>query len=98
MRGRRRSVASVLADTLTTLPHATLPAAAVAFAEACGPRLSREASVRGLTRDGRLLILVRSTQWAAQLTALEATLCDRVNERLGHKVTSGLDVRVSPEA
>lgn len=98
MRGRRRSVASVLADTLTTFPHATLPAAAVAFAEACGPRLSREASVRGLTRDGRLLVLVRSAQWAAQLIALEGTLCDRVNERLGRALASGLDVRVAPEA
>jgi hypothetical protein len=97
MRGRRRSVASVLADTLTAFPNASLPAAAVAFAEACGPRLAREVSVRGLTRDGRLLVLVRSAQWAAQLTALEATLCTRVNDRLGRTLAHGLDVRLAAE-
>lgn len=99
MRGRRRTVASVLADTLSHLPAAALPAAAAAFAEACGPRLAREASMRGITRDGRLLVLVRSAAWAAQVTALEATLCGCVNARLGRAIAHGLDVRVAgPEA
>ncbi|HYG66955.1 MAG TPA: DciA family protein [Anaeromyxobacteraceae bacterium] len=87
----------MLADTLTTFPEASVPAAAVAFAEACGPRLSREVSVRGITRDGRLLVLVRSADWAAQLLSLEATLCGRVNERLGRMLARGLDVRVAAE-
>jgi predicted nucleic acid-binding Zn ribbon protein len=94
MRGRRRSVASVLAGALPARPGAEPARLAAAFAEACGPRLAREASVRGLARDGRLLILVRSEAWAEQLRGLEGELCRSVNARLGRALASGLDVRV----
>ncbi len=97
MRGRRRTVASALAGALAERPGADLPALAAAFAEACGPRLSREASMRGVMRDGRVLVVVRSAEWAAQIQALERELCDRVNARLGRTAARGLDVRVGSE-
>jgi hypothetical protein len=98
MRGRRRTVASVLAETLSARRGAELPALAAAFAEALGPRLSREASMRGLSREGRLLVLVRSPDWGGQIQQLEREICERVNARLGRPVAFGLDVRVAPEA
>ncbi len=97
MRGRRRTVAAALAEALARRPEAQPAALAAAFAEACGPRLSREASMRGLMRDGRLLVLARTAEWAAQVTALEGELVARVNGRLGREVARGLDVRVGPE-
>lgn len=53
--------------------------------------------MRGALRDGRLLVLVRSEEWAAQLVAAEGLLCERVNARLGRLVARGLEVRVAPE-
>jgi hypothetical protein len=97
VRGRRRTVASVLADALAGRPGAEAAALAAAFAEACGPRLAREVSMRGVLRDGRLLVLVRSEEWAAQLVAAESMLCERVNVRLGRTVAHGLEVRVAPD-
>ena len=97
MRGRRRTIASVLAETLASR-DATEPAAiGAAFAEACGPRLAREASCRGVMRDGRLLVVVRTAAWAAQVETLAPVLCARVSERLGRPAAAGLDVRVAPE-
>lgn len=96
MRGRRRTLASALADALAQHPQAEAALLAAAFAEACGPRLAREASMRGLLRDGRLLVLVASPEWATQLAALEAALCARVNARLGRTVARGLEVRIAP--
>jgi hypothetical protein len=98
MRGRRRTVASVLAETLAPRRGAELPALAAAFAEALGPRLSREASMRGASHDGRLLVLVRTPDWGRQIEELEREICDRVNARLGRPAARGLDVRVAPEA
>lgn len=97
MRGRRRTLASVLAESLAARGAAEPAAIAAAFAEACGPRLAREASCRGLMRDGRLLVLVRTQTWAAQVETLAPTLCSRVNERLGRPAAQGLDVRLAPE-
>jgi predicted nucleic acid-binding Zn ribbon protein len=96
MRGRRRTIASVLTDALAQRPEAEAARLAAAFAEACGPRLAREVSMRGVLRDGRLLVVVRSDEWAAQLVALEAVLCDRLNARLGRTAARGLEVRVGP--
>jgi len=97
MRGRRRTLASVLAETLASR-GATEPAAlAAAFAEACGPRLAREASCRGVLSDGRVLVLVRTPGWAAQVESLAPILCARVNARLGRAAAAGLDVRIAPE-
>ena len=97
MRGRRRTAASVLADALARRPEAQSAALAVAFADACGPRLAREVSMRGRLKDGRLLVLVRSPQWATQLAELSEVLCERVNARLGRPVATGLEIRVGPE-
>ncbi len=97
MRGRRRTIASVLAETLVSRGSREPAALAVAFAEACGPRLAREASCRGLLRDGRLLVVVRAAAWATQIEALADVLCARVNQRLGREVARGVEVRVAPE-
>ena len=97
MRGRRRTVASALAEALGRRADAAPAALAAAFAEACGPRLAREASMRGAMRDGRLLVLVRSDEWAAQVVALEREICARVNARLGRDAAAGLHVRVAPD-
>jgi ABC-type amino acid transport substrate-binding protein len=94
MRGRRRTVASVLAETLAARPGSGAAAIAAAVSEACGPRLAREVSFRGVLRDGRLLLLVRSEAWAEQVRGLEADLCRSVNGRLGRTAAVGLDVRV----
>jgi len=96
MRGQRRSVASVLAEVLAARPGAGEAAIAAAFAEACGPRLAREVSFRGVTREGRLLVLVTDAAWGDQVRTLEAALLERVAARLGRRVASGLDVRVGP--
>ncbi len=95
MRGRRRSVATLLAEALSGRSEARLVAAAAAFAEACGHPLCREASVRGLTADGHLLVIVRSPDWARQLEALAPAVCDRMNARLGgSRPVAGIMVRV----
>jgi ABC-type amino acid transport substrate-binding protein len=94
MRGRRRVVASVLAEVLSKRRGAGASALAAALAEACGPRLAREASFRGVTREGRLLVLVRSDGWAEQVRALETEICRSINARLGRLAASGLEVRV----
>ncbi|HEX9241773.1 MAG TPA: DciA family protein [Anaeromyxobacter sp.] len=97
MRGRRRSLASVLADALAGTPAARPVALAAAFAEACGPRLAREASVRGVTREGHLLVVATSAAWAAQLRELAPVLCEQLNARLKRTVATGLDVHVAAE-
>ncbi len=97
MRGRRQTLASVLARTLPKHDQALGAALTAAFAEACGPRLAREASLRGELKDGRLLVLVRTAPWAAQVEALAPELCERVNARVGRPVATGLEVRVAAE-
>ncbi len=94
MRGKRRTVASVLAETLSGRRGADAAAVAAALAEACGPRLAREVSCRGVLRDGRLLVLVSDQAWADQLRALEREVCARVNARLGRDAARGLELRV----
>jgi predicted nucleic acid-binding Zn ribbon protein len=96
MRGRRRTIASVLAESLASRGPGEPAAIATAFADACGPRLAREVSCRGVTRDGRLLVVARTESWATQLETLAPTLCDRVNARLGRRVAAGLDVHIAP--
>jgi Dna[CI] antecedent, DciA len=97
MRGRRRTLASVLAESLASRGADEPAAIAAAFAEACGPRLAREASCRGLTREGRLLVLVRTPAWAAQVEALAEALCSRVNSRLRRTAAMGIDVHVAQQ-
>lgn len=97
MRGSRRTIASVLAESFALRSTAQPLALTAAFAEACGPRLAREVSCRGLLRDGRLLVLVTTQAWATQVEALAPILCARVNERLGRSAAAGIDVRLAPE-
>jgi len=97
MRGRRRTLASVLADALPKRPAAQQALLAAAFAEACGPRLAREVSVRGVTRARHLLVVARSAAWATQVEAAASILVERVNARLGRPVALGIDVHVGPE-
>jgi hypothetical protein len=97
MRGRRRTLASVLAETLASRKEAEPAALAAAFAEACGPRLAREVSFRGVTREGRLLVVVRTAAWASQVEALAPDLCARVNARLGRAAAAGLDVHLAAD-
>ncbi len=94
MRGRRRHVASLLAEALSTRADARLAAASAAFAEACGQPLAREAALRAVTREGRLIVVARSAAWAREVEHLSGALCARVNARLGAEVAKGIDVRV----
>lgn len=96
MRGRGRPVASALADSLRGRPEARLALAAAAFAEALGWRLSSEARLRALTRDGTLIAVTPDARWADQLRTLAPTILERVNARLGPGAASALDVRVGP--
>lgn len=96
MRGKRRKIATVLADALSPRGEALRPAAAAAFAEAVGWPLSREVQLRALTRDGRLMAVARTEQWAEQVRALAPRIVERVNARLGSGTASNLDVRQGP--
>ena len=96
-RGRRRTLAGVVAESLARRPEARRPAAAAAFAEACGWPLSRELTVRGLGPDGHLWVVASSPQWAHQVEGISAAIVARVNERLGRPVVTALDVRVRQE-
>jgi len=93
MRGRR-TVASALAELLAARPGAADAATAAALKEAAGTRLAREFTFRGVTREGRLLVVVASPEWATQLRALEPELCARTNARLGRRVAAGLEIFV----
>lgn len=95
MRGRRRTLASALADALQPIPAARQAILAASFAAACGPRLARETSVRGMTQGGRLIVVVTTAAWAAQVRAAAPILCARINDRLGHGTLTGIDVHVA---
>jgi predicted NAD/FAD-dependent oxidoreductase len=93
-RGRRRTLASVVAESLARRSEARRPAAAAAFAEACGWPLSRELTVRGLGPDGHLWVVASSAEWARQAEGLSAAIVARMNDRFGRPVITALDVRV----
>jgi hypothetical protein len=93
-RGRRKSVASALAEVLGRHRETGDAAIAAAFVEACGQRLSRSASFRGVMRDGRLLVLVSDQAWADQIEALAGVICARINARLGRNAARGLEIRI----
>lgn len=93
-RGRRRTLAATLADVLAPNPAAKKAALAAAFADACGPRIAREASLKGLLGDGRLLVLVRTQAWAEQVAALEPEIRARIEARLGPGSAPALHIRV----
>jgi len=93
-RGRRRTLASVVAESLARRSEARRPAAAAAFAEACGWPLSRELTVRGLGPDGHLWVVASSAEWARQVETLSAAIVARMNDRLGRPLVVALDVRV----
>jgi len=93
-RGKRRTLASVVAESLARRSEARRPAAAAAFAEACGWPLSRELTVRGLGPDGHLWVVASSAEWARQAEQLSAAIMARMNDRLGRPVITALDVRV----
>ncbi len=97
MRGRRRTLASTLTDALGGMPGSEPTRLAAAFAEACGPRLAREVSIRGVTREGHLLVVARTQSWATQVAALSGELCERINRRLGRTVASGIDVHLAAD-
>jgi hypothetical protein len=87
----------VVAESLARRPEARRPAAAAAFAEACGWPLSRELTVRGLGPDGHLWVVASSAEWARQLEAVSGPVVERVNRRLGRDLVKALDVRVRRE-
>ena len=94
MRGQSRTLADALAQALSAQPQARRAALSAAFADACGARLAREASLRGPLPDGRLLVVVRSAAWADQLQALEPQVCTRIEARVGPGSAPGLSIRV----
>ncbi len=87
----------MVAESLGRRPEARRPAAAAAFAEACGWPLSRELTVRGLGPDGHLWVVASTAAWASQLEGIAPAIVDRVNARLGRPVVTALDVRVRRE-
>jgi hypothetical protein len=95
MRGRSRTLASLLAEKLPRRRETRVATAAAAFTEACGWPLAREARLRAHTRDGVLVVEVRSRAWADQIEALAGPLCEKVRAILGPDAVSGLDVRVA---
>ena len=95
MRGRRRSIASVLAESLSRRPAGRLVAIRAAFAEACGQPLARQVGARGFTPDGRLLVVARTAAWARELERLAGPICARMAQRLGTPLP-GLEVRLGP--
>lgn len=94
MRGRRRHVSSVLADALAARGRTRPASTAAAFSEAVGPRLAREVTVKGQLRDGRLLVVASSAEWATQIAALEGPIIALLRERLGASAPSGVSVHV----
>jgi len=84
----------VLAESLAREPGAGRPAAAAAFAEACGWPLSREATVRGLGPDGHLWVVASTEQWAREIENHAPAIVERINARLGRTAVTALDVRV----
>jgi hypothetical protein len=94
IRGRRKSVATALAEVLGRHRETGEAAIAAAFVEACGQRLSRSASFRGVMQDGRLLVVVVDQEWASQFEALADRICAMINARLGRVAAPGLDVRI----
>jgi hypothetical protein len=94
MRGRRRHVSSVLAEALASRGRAQSASTTACFAEAVGPRLAREVTARGTLRDGRLLVVASSAEWAAQVTALEAEIVSLLRARLAGSAPTGLSVHV----
>jgi len=94
MRGRRRHVSSVLADALASRARTRDATLALSLAEAVGPRLARELSVRGKLGDGRLLVVAASEAWATQLRALEPEILEQLRGRLGAHAPSGLSIHV----
>ncbi len=95
MRGRRRTIASVLAESLAARGAGEAAAVSAAFADACGPRMAREVSCRGVLRDGKLLVVAETPAWAAQVETLAPVLGGRVNDRLGRQAATGIQVHVS---
>jgi predicted NAD/FAD-dependent oxidoreductase len=93
-RGKRRTLASVVAESLARRSEARRPAAAAAFAEACGWPLSREVTVRGLGPDGHLWVVASTPEWAREIEALAPDIVARLNARLGRTAVTALDVRV----
>ena len=87
----------MVAESLARRPEARRPAAAAAFAEACGWPLSRELTVRGLGPDGHLWVVASSAEWARQLESVSGAVVERVNQRLGRDLVKALDVRVRRE-
>ncbi len=83
MRGRRRSISSLLAESLARRPAGQLAALKAAFAEACGQPLAREVAARGLTADGRVMVVARSAAWAREVERLAGPICERLAARLG---------------
>ncbi len=94
MRGRRKTIAAALADVLAQRPEARTAALAAAFNDACGPRIAREASFRGVLSDGSILVVVRTPAWAEQLAALEPEIRARIEARLGPGSARALHIRV----
>ena len=95
MRGRRRSISSLLAESLGRRPAGRLTALKAAFAEACGQPLAREVAACGLTADGRVLVVARSAAWAREVERLAGAICERLAARLGAP-PAGLAVMMGP--
>jgi Dna[CI] antecedent, DciA len=96
MRGRGRTIATVLTDALAGRSDARRAAVAAAFSEACGWPLAREVSLRAISADGCLIAVASTQGWADQVDRLGKAIRERMNARLGREVATRIDVRVGP--
>lgn len=94
MRGRRRHVSSVLADALAARGRAQPASIVASFSDVVGARLAREVTARGKLRDGRLLVVASTPEWAAQVTALEPEILSQLRDRHGASAPTGLSIHV----
>lgn len=70
--------------------------AAGAWADAVGPEIAARTRAVGV-REGTLLVLVDSSTWATELTAISSHLAEAVNARVGSSRVSGVRFTVSRE-
>lgn len=63
------------------------------WAAAVGPQISKHTSPYTL-QEGTLVVTVRSAEWARALSVEQASVCERLNARLGAGTVTALSFRL----
>jgi hypothetical protein len=86
MRWHPRTIGDTVRGELDRFAGAgAMPDLVAAWPEAVGPAIAENAWPARTARDGTLHVAVSSSVWAFELTQLEATVGDRLRERLGDR-------------